>query len=148
MSLKQTGRQGDSRDIHWRRLQWIPRLSIWRLFRFWDDDMKPTLHDTKIAWVHLCHLLFTGAEAALSYWDWDKMAANLQTTLSNVFSWMIEISLRFVPMGPINNIPALVQIMAWRRPGDKPLSEPMMVTLATYLCVTRSKWVILRKSAR
>ena len=29
-------------------------------------------------------------------------------------------------MGPINDIPTLVQIMAWRRPGDKPLSEPMM----------------------
>ena len=39
----------------------------------------------------------------------------------------IKISLKFVPKGPINNIPALVQIMAWRRPGDKPLSEPMMV---------------------
>ena len=34
----------------------------------------------------------------------------------------INISLKFVPMGPINNIPALVQIMAWRRPGDRPLS--------------------------
>ena len=32
----------------------------------------------------------------------------------------IEISLKFVPQGPINNIPALVQIMAWRRLGDKP----------------------------
>ena len=40
----------------------------------------------------------------------------------------IKISLKFVPKGPINNIPALVQIMAWRRPGDKPLSEPMMVS--------------------
>ena len=38
----------------------------------------------------------------------------------------IEISLKFVPKGPINNIPALVQIMAWRRTGDKPLSEAMM----------------------
>ena len=38
----------------------------------------------------------------------------------------IKISLKFVPKGPINNIPALVQIMDWRRPGDKPLSEPMM----------------------
>ena len=27
----------------------------------------------------------------------------------------IKISLKFVPKGPINNIPALVQIMAWRR---------------------------------
>ena len=41
----------------------------------------------------------------------------------------IKISLKFVPKGSINNIPALVQIMAWRRPGDKPLSEPMMVNL-------------------
>ena len=38
----------------------------------------------------------------------------------------IKISLKFVPKGPINNILALVQIMAWRRTGDKPLSEPMM----------------------
>ena len=49
----------------------------------------------------------------------------------------IKISLKFVPKGPINNIPALVQIMAWRRPGDKPLSEPMMVSLLTHICVTR-----------
>ena len=30
----------------------------------------------------------------------------------------IEFSLKFVPRGPINNISALVQIMAWPRPGD------------------------------
>ena len=41
----------------------------------------------------------------------------------------------------INNIPALVQIMAWRRPGDKPLFEPMMVNLRTHICVTRPQWV-------
>ena len=38
----------------------------------------------------------------------------------------IKISLKFVPKGPINNIPALVHIMAWRRPGDKPSSEPTL----------------------
>ena len=27
--------------------------------------------------------------------------------------------------------------MAWCRPGDKPLSEPMMVRLPTHVCVTR-----------
>ena len=52
-----------------------------------------------------------------------------------------EISLKFVPKGPINNIPALVQMMAWRRSGDKPLSEPVMVRLPTYICVTRPQWV-------
>ena len=55
----------------------------------------------------------------------------------------IKISLKFVPMSPIDNIPALFQIMAWRRPGDKPLSEPMMVNLPTHICVTRPQWVKL-----
>ena len=40
---------------------------------------------------------------------------------------LMKISLKFVPQGPINNIPALVQIMAWRQPSDMPLSEPMIV---------------------
>ena len=39
------------------------------------------------------------------------------------------------------NIPAVGQIMAWRRPGDKPLSEPMMVIFVTHICVTRPQWV-------
>ena len=54
---------------------------------------------------------------------------------------LLKISLEFVPKGPINNIPSLVQVMAWRRPGDKPLSEPMMVSLLTHICVARSQWV-------
>ena len=53
----------------------------------------------------------------------------------------IEISLRFVPKCHINNIPALVQIMAWHRPGVKPLSEPMMVSSLTHICVSRPRWV-------
>ena len=52
----------------------------------------------------------------------------------------IKISLKFVPKGSVYNIPALVQIMAWRRPGDKPLSEPMMGSLPTHICVTRPQW--------
>ena len=53
----------------------------------------------------------------------------------------IKISMKLVPKGPINNNPALVQIMAWRRSGDKPLSEPMMVSLLTHICVTWPQWV-------
>ena len=53
----------------------------------------------------------------------------------------IKISLNFVPKGSITNIPALVQIMAWRGPGDKPLSESMMVNLPTHIYVTRPQWV-------
>ena len=38
----------------------------------------------------------------------------------------IKNSLNFVSTGRINNMQALVQIMAWRWSGNKPLSEPMM----------------------
>ena len=56
----------------------------------------------------------------------------------NEGDWIpLDISLKLVPMGPITNIPTLVQIMAWRRP----LYEPMMVRLATHICVTPPQWV-------
>ena len=48
-----------------------------------------------------------------------------------------KIPLYFITKGPINNIPAFVQIMAWRRPGNKPLSEPMMFILLTHICATQ-----------
>ena len=67
---------------------------------------------------------------------------NFKCISANENVWMpILISLKFVPKGPINNIPALAQIMPWRRPGDKPLSEPMMVSLTRHICVTRPQWV-------
>ena len=53
----------------------------------------------------------------------------------------IKISLKFVPKDPINNKPALVQIMAWCCPGAKPLSESVMVSLPTHIWVTRPQWV-------
>ena len=68
----------------------------------------------------------------------------------DIFKWIflnenkwisINVSLKFVQGGPINNIPTLVQVMAWRRPGDKPLSEPMMVRLPPHIWVTRPQWV-------
>ena len=60
----------------------------------------------------------------------------------------IKISLKFAPKGPINNNPALVQIMAWRQSGDKPLSEPMMASLLTHICVTLPQWVKGKGSAK
>ena len=60
----------------------------------------------------------------------------------NENEWIsFRISLKFVPKVRINNIPSLVQIMAWRPPGDKPLSEPMVVSLLTQICVTRPQCV-------
>ena len=48
----------------------------------------------------------------------------------------VKISLKFIPKGPANNITALIQIMARRRPGDKPLCEPMVVRLLTHMDVS------------
>ena len=47
----------------------------------------------------------------------------------------IEISLKFVPGGQINNIPKLVETMAWRWPGNKTLSEPKMVSWLMHICI-------------
>ena len=53
----------------------------------------------------------------------------------------IKISLKFVPKGPMNKIPAMIQIMAWRRSGDKPSSYATLISLPTHICVTRPQWV-------
>ena len=77
----------------------------------------------------------------LAHWGPDKMSA-ISQKFSNAFSWTktyefkIKVSPKFVPKSPINKIPALIQVMAWCLPGDKPLSEPMMVSLPTNICVT------------
>ena len=69
--------------------------------------------------------------------------------LLNENAWIpVIISLKYVSKGPIINIPALVQIMAWRRSGDNPLSEPMIVDLPTHICVTRTQWVINTRKKR
>ena len=60
------------------------------------------------------------------------MAANLADVFKCIFfnendnSILIKISLKFVPRTLTDNTLALVQVMAWCRSGDKPLSEPMM----------------------
>ena len=97
-----------------------------------------------IAWPLLLFLFYKlfGLRFYVSFWWYcsrsvilfphDKMAAFSQTIFSDAFSWMkkfkisIKMSLNFVPKGSIDNNPALVQIMAWRQTGDKPLSEPIL----------------------
>ena len=74
--------------------------------------------------------------------DWHFADDIFKRIFFNEDAWIsINISLKFVPKAQINSIPALAQIMAWRRSGDKPLSEPMLGNLLTYICVTRPQWV-------
>ena len=63
------------------------------------------------------------------------MAAVLQTIFSDAFFMneefciLIQISLKFVPKGQIDYKSALVQVLAWRRTGGRPLTEPMLTQL-------------------
>ena len=50
----------------------------------------------------------------------------------DIFKWIfnesvsITISLKFVPKGPIDGKSGLVQVMDWRRTGEKPSPESML----------------------
>ena len=106
----------------------------------------PNVHIAVISWeiFNLGYQLLN----FLTHQGRDKGDAISQRTFSNAFSWknvpvwiLIKISLRFVPKGPITNIPVLNQIMACHWPGNKPLSEPMRVSLLMDICVTSPQWV-------
>ena len=58
----------------------------------------------------------------LTHLPLDKMGAILE---DDIFK-RIFLNEKFVPKSPIDNKPALVQVMAWCQTGDKPLTEPMI----------------------
>ena len=109
----------------------------------WEMLHMQSLH----SWAENCSAIYI----SISVLDWHIEAETKWTHfpddnfksifLNESVTISIKISLKFVPWGPINKNPALVQIMAWHRPCDKPLSKPMMVRLLTHICVTRPKWV-------
>ena len=89
-----------------------------------------------ISWALNSHLDLTD-------WGWDEIDNLFQTTFSDSFSWlkMYQFWLWFhwslFLWFKLYNIPALVGIIAWRRPGDKPLSEAVMVSLLMHICITQ-----------
>ena len=50
-----------------------------------------------------------------------------------------RILLEFVPKGLIDNMPALVQVMAWHQTGAKPLPEPMLTQSTDTHALTKLK---------
>ena len=127
----------------------------------WNLNQNPTIFNPKM-WVSKCHrktvATLSRPQCVAMHWyhyihrhcrypyqlieaetKWPPFSKrHFKGIFFNENAWIsIKISLTFVPWGPINNI----QIMAWHRPGDKPLSESMMASLPTHLCVTRPQWV-------
>ena len=110
--------------------------------RTWKSSFHPCVQTAYITLRHSVslYLLYSATyEAALangqpciSHRGRDNMASILQRTFANVFSCMtivviwFQFWVKWVPNDPISNKSSLVQIMAWRRTGDKPLSGPMM----------------------
>ena len=92
----------------------------------WSTEESACYIDAETKWTPFCRRHFQ-----MHFLEWKYMN----------FRISIKTSLKFVPKDPINNTLALVQIMAWCRPGDKPLSEAMMVSLLTHICVTWPQWV-------
>ena len=104
--------------------------------------------------IHLFYNTTLRDTCSLSYWGRHKIAANYLTTISTAFSWMkifnFDYDVTEICFQGSNQqyIPALVQIMAWCRPGSEPLSELKMVSLLTHICVTWPQWVIISSRKR
>ena len=102
----------------------------------WQRMRKDCLSDINI-WTH---------------WGRDNMSAISQTTFSNAFIWMkmyeFLLNLKFYWSLFLRTQLTISSIGSdngsRRRPGDKPLSEPMMVSLLTHICVTRPRWVFIK----
>ena len=123
-------------------------IMAWEVFpHYWPfvrGIHRPQVNDFVITFSYRSE---QSVDVILTHWGRDKNGRHLPDDIFkcifvNKNVWIsLKISLKFVPKGLTNNTPALVQIMAWRRPGDKPLSEPMMVNLPTHICVIRPQWV-------
>ena len=119
------------------------RLLYHTIYQVWSIRIvtaHPTRQFISIVIYRICNIIYTWFAfycACFRITGWgnfcDKMATISPDDISRCifvnekFCILVTISLRFVPEGPIANSPELVQIMAWRRIADQPLSEPMLI---------------------
>ena len=135
----------------WREMVCSYKMFMSQVMRNFCQVLYRITNGQTIQYNYTVRFTVIGCSKLASWWFEDTEAETNGRHLADVIFkciflnenvWIpIKISLKFVPKGPINNIPAMVQIMAWRRPGDKPLSEPMVIGLATHICVARPQWV-------
>ena len=111
----------DHRALHIRRPEPVAHVNI----------IKNSIDE--ISWKHLCVELENNFHDSLAVkFSYAQNGCNFADDIfkcilmNEKFSIFNGLPLNFEPKGPINNIPTLVQIMAWWRSGNKPLSEPMM----------------------
>ena len=126
------------------------RPVTWKIFPFDDIIMSlpyyPMRHLQHNSRTNTTYITATLKSMLLTHWGRDKNGRHfpndiLKCIFLNKNVWISNtIWLKFVVLNrPVDNIPALGQIIAWRRPGDKSLSEPL-VSFLTHLCFTRPQW--------
>ena len=112
---------------HW-ALCWI-RINLYfcsEMCWFCDFNYQLHIHETDIA--------------VLTHWGRHFTDDIFKCLFLTETVWIsLKISLKFEVR--IDNISALVKIMAWRRPGDKPLYKLMLANLLTHICGTRPQWI-------
>ena len=122
-------------------MDWCRQATIHYLSQCWHRSLSPygetKLQHVKQTFSRINWEVVNQFVSLLTHWGRDQIDAISPTTFSNAFSRMKmnEFRVRFhwsLSLGS-NNIPALGQIMVWRRTGDKRLSEPMMASLLTYM---------------
>ena len=119
-------------------------------------SMSRSRHELHVIWLWVTSLRQTSSlllwgvhcgSGTLTHLSLEKMAANQADDIFNCIFLnehdriLIQISLKYVPRSPIDNKTALVQVMAWRRTGDKPLPGPMMTQFIHHIFDTRGRWV-------
>ena len=110
-----------------------------------NTSMNSVVHISKIMSVQ-SYSRFHHFWMCLTHWGQNKNGGQFTIIFKPIYSnekkiYLIQISLKYFPKVPINNMPILVQIMAWCQPGYNPPSEPIMVSLLIHIYVTRPQWV-------
>ena len=100
------------------------------------------------SWYSFLHATYAILSEVWSSLNLSPLGQNGRHFTDDIYRWicftenifiLIKISLKFVPKGPVDNNPALVQIMACHQIGDKPLSESMLTHFTSGS--TRERWV-------
>ena len=102
-----------------------------------DPELRCTIDTTKPTWMKCIHSMVPVSGLVVPHHTNCTCVNTLRPVCKRHFQihfpewkcfWIrIKMSPKFGSKSPVNNIPALVQIMTWWRPDNKPLSEPMTI---------------------
>ena len=146
-----SGENGWENNIEYQPLcYWVKSYTAyWMKYIVW-------CHDMAVNFISRCNLFFHWLRTCSAIVNTLRPRQNGRHFADDTFKHIflnenvriaIKMSLMFVPKGPFHNNSALVQIMAWRRPGDKPLSEPMMVRSLMLKMVTNQEIVNCKRQS-